>query len=219
MRAHVSVPNVVTSGNLVAGFLALLVVSYDVRLAAALVLLAALFDWLDGVVARRWCGPSAFGANLDSLADLVSFGVVPAAGLYAVLLSSEVRGLPTLGSLVAIGYLLCGAWRLARFPLVKASSCFVGLPIPAAAVLVMLALSLRPAPLLVLGLAVAVSALMVSNVTFPSVASTCKGATRVVRRPVALRRRRRVARVGGGAGRRILRRRGPRRRRLPTPTR
>lgn len=171
-----TLPNIITTGNLVAGFLALLVVQTDLVMAALLVGLAAVFDWLDGVVARRLTGGSAFGANLDSLADLVSFGLAPATGLYVGVL----QAFPGIGLLAAVGFVVCGAWRLARFPLVKTVGCFVGFPIPLAGVLMMCMLLVGPPPLLALLVTVALSVLMVSSLTVPTFTSVCRAATMAV---------------------------------------
>lgn len=99
--------------------------------AAALVLVAAGLDLLDGAVARRSASDGEFGGNLDSLADLVSFGVAPALALYL----SSLHALPVTGVAVCLFYVVCGALRLARFPLVKSPDLFVGLPIPPAGVM------------------------------------------------------------------------------------
>lgn len=200
MREFVTLPNAVTSGNLAAGFLALLVTPHHLLQAALLVALAAVFDVLDGVLARRSDRESAFGTNLDSLADLVSFGMVPALAMYVGLLDA----LPVVGFLACLGFLLCGAWRLARFPLVKSARGFVGLPIPPAAIAVMLLVLWGPSPVVALLATAGLSALMVSTLPFPTLAVMGSGAasarrtssrrlrarrTLVVRRRAGTRRR------------------------------
>ena len=142
-------PNLMTAGNLLCGFVAVLKIvegallqSTDPDLAAAHFRLAILFilaacicDALDGRLTRLGGHESAFGREFDSLADIVSFGVAPALMVYKVVLI-EFR---TLGWIVACLYLLCGALRLARFNClaainpVSASKDFRGFPIPAAA--------------------------------------------------------------------------------------
>lgn len=178
MRELVTLPNVITCGNLTAGFLALLALRDSFVLAAALIVLAAVLDILDGTIARSSAGESAFGANLDSLADLVSFGVVPAMALFLAALQS----LPVAGIVACVGYLVCGAWRLARFPLLKNGRCFLGLPIPLAGVVVMLLAPWGPPPVLTLLATVVLSALMVSTVPFPTLASACRGTVRLASR-------------------------------------
>jgi CDP-diacylglycerol--serine O-phosphatidyltransferase len=184
MRELVTWPNLLTSGNLAAGFLGIVVVSkeMDIRLALALVVLAAVFDSLDGFVARRTNADGAFGANLDSLSDLVSFGVVPAMALYA----GQVHSLPVVGLACALAFVLCGGWRLARFPLVKTSHSFVGLPIPPTGIAVVALALWAPSPLVALVAAAALSALMISAVPFPTLAMCARGAATVKDRSTRL---------------------------------
>jgi len=142
-------PNLMTAGNLLCGFVAVLKIvegellqSVDPKqaaerfeLAILLILTACICDALDGRLARLGGHESAFGREFDSLADIVSFGVAPALMVYKVVLIE----FPRLGWIVASLYLLCGALRLARFNCVAASNAgggskdFRGFPIPAAA--------------------------------------------------------------------------------------
>ncbi len=167
MREFVTLPNAVTSGNLTAGFLALLVIRTDLLLAAALVTFAAVFDSLDGMVAHRNPTRDPFGANLDSLADLVSFGVVPALALY----EGSLHTLSVPGLVVCLGYLLCGAWRLARFPLANDRDNFVGLPIPPAGLLVAWLVAFGTPRVLLLLVALLLAGLMVSEMPFPKLSA------------------------------------------------
>jgi CDP-diacylglycerol--serine O-phosphatidyltransferase len=101
-------------------------------LAGWFVLIAAVFDGLDGKVARMTGTTSRFGVEYDSLADLVAFGVAPGLMMYAWAL----KPFGKLGWLAAFLYVVCGALRLARFNVqitTVESKRFVGLPIPAAA--------------------------------------------------------------------------------------
>lgn len=125
-------PGVFTMGNLFCGFLSVLS-SFDgeARHAAWFILLAAFFDGLDGIVARLSKGTTRFGVELDSLADLVSFGVAPAVVLYSFKLSD----LGKWGWILGFVFVMCGAFRLARFNLqakAEGKDHFVGLPVPAA---------------------------------------------------------------------------------------
>ncbi|HVM27482.1 MAG TPA: CDP-alcohol phosphatidyltransferase family protein [Mycobacteriales bacterium] len=174
MRPHLSLPNAVTSVSLLAGFAALLLVPTALAVAAGLVALAAVLDGVDGALARRAGGDRTFGAQLDSLTDLVCFCVVPAYALHTVA-QADARAA---AALVSGGFLLAGAWRLSRFPLVQIQGHFVGVPTPVAGVLLMCFALWEPAPALLL--AVALSALMVSSVRFPTVLA----AAAVVSRPV-----------------------------------
>lgn len=100
--------------------------------AAYFLLLAAFFDGIDGKVARIVNGTSDFGVQLDSLCDMVSFGVAPAILVYEWLL----KGFDRVGIVAVFLFVACGALRLARFNVQSgkiSNVYFVGLPIPAAA--------------------------------------------------------------------------------------
>jgi CDP-diacylglycerol--serine O-phosphatidyltransferase len=144
-------PNLLTAGNLFCGFVALTKIveanlsSGDfqpIRVALGFILLACIFDLFDGRVARMGGVESPFGREFDSLADLVSFGVAPAFLVHRVVLKDVFEGHPELGWFIASIYLLCGAFRLARFnclsaqPNPGAGKEFLGFPIPSAAGLV-----------------------------------------------------------------------------------
>ncbi|MDP9443604.1 MAG: CDP-alcohol phosphatidyltransferase family protein [Actinomycetota bacterium] len=146
------------------GFLALLVAPGKVGLATVLVLIAAVLDGVDGALARHIGGDRAFGAQLDSLADLLCFCIVPAHVMYETVL----KDMPVPGLLTSCVFVLAGAWRLARFPLVQQPGHFVGLPTPAAGGLLMLLTLWAPAVAVLLGAAL-LSALMVSSLRFPTV--------------------------------------------------
>jgi CDP-diacylglycerol---serine O-phosphatidyltransferase len=128
------------------------------------------------MVARRNGDDPTFGGNLDSLADLLSFGVVPAIGLYL----GPLQPLSVLGLPFGVCFLVAGAWRLARFPLVKHRHYFVGLPIPAAGVLLMIVLLWQPGLGLSLVLTLTLSALMVSTLQFPSLQGIRQGTTAIL---------------------------------------
>lgn len=116
------VADLFTLGNLCAGFLAVL--GTDIRLSAALIVFGGVFDFLDGWVARLMKQESPIGLQLDSLADLVTFGVAP-----AVLLTRLFPG--DAGILVAASVLpMASAWRLAVFNLLPPAPWFGGLPTP-----------------------------------------------------------------------------------------
>ena len=144
-------PNLMTGANLFCGFLALTRIvewnstsgSYhDIKMALFFILLACIFDLLDGRVARMGGAESPFGREFDSLADIISFGVAPAFLMYRVVLQDVFINHPKWGWLIASVYLLCGAFRLARFNCLAALAGtgggkeFLGFPIPAAAGLV-----------------------------------------------------------------------------------
>jgi CDP-diacylglycerol--serine O-phosphatidyltransferase len=126
-------PNLITTMNMFSGFLAIVMaIQGDFVIAAYAIVAAAVFDLLDGRVARMTHSMSKFGAEYDSLCDLVSFGVAPSIVLYLWALQPFGR----IGWLVCFLYTTCGALRLARFNVqanIIEKSFFQGLPIPMAA--------------------------------------------------------------------------------------
>jgi CDP-diacylglycerol--serine O-phosphatidyltransferase len=141
-------PNLMTAGNLFCGFVALTkivdpkVTQGEIKVALAFILLACIFDLLDGRLARMGGVESAFGREFDSLADLISFGAAPAFLIHRVVLRQVFSDHPEVGWFIASIYLICGALRLARFNCLAAMEGggggkeFLGFPIPAAAGLV-----------------------------------------------------------------------------------
>src|SRR3990172_7603344 len=127
------VPGVFTMGNMFCGFLSILSSFHrQANTAAWLVILAAFFDALDGWVARFSGSTTKFGIELDSFADFVSFAVAPAVMLY----SFELFILGKWGFLLGFVFIVCGAFRLARFNLSakpEKKYYYLGLPIPVAA--------------------------------------------------------------------------------------
>ena len=147
-------PNILTGGNLFCGFVALTYIVqakradleagnyFDIKIALFFILLACIFDLLDGRVARMGGAESPFGREFDSLADIISFGVAPAFLVYRIVLKDVFTVHQEIGWFIASIYLLCGAFRLARFNCLAAQAGsgggkeFLGFPIPAAAGLV-----------------------------------------------------------------------------------
>jgi CDP-diacylglycerol--serine O-phosphatidyltransferase len=163
--SYLNWPCALTAVNLAGGFLALILTAQgDVRWAAGVVVACGLLDSFDGLLARRLAKCSAFGAELDSLADMVSFGVVPALMLYLGVLHS----IPFAGLAASVGFVLCAAWRLARFSLIADNHNFVGLPTPPAAVIAAGVAAWAPPALLVLAMTATLCALMVCDVPFPT---------------------------------------------------
>lgn len=133
-RAYILIlPSMFTTGNLFCGFYSILKsFSYDFEQASYAIIVAGIFDVLDGRVARITRSQSDFGVEYDSIADVVSFGIAPAVLAYVWVLQSFGR----LGWAGAFFFAACGALRLARFNTMATElpkSYFVGLPIPAAA--------------------------------------------------------------------------------------
>ncbi|WP_372775698.1 phosphatidylcholine/phosphatidylserine synthase [Mangrovibacterium sp.] len=138
------VPNFITSLNLAAGSLAVFLgIQGYVGIAAACIVLASVFDFMDGMAARLLGAYSEIGKQLDSLADLVSFGLAPAAiatsllqlamfGTIRPLLEIEANWMQWFFLLSALMIPIAGAFRLAKFNLdTRQSENFLGLPIPA----------------------------------------------------------------------------------------
>ncbi len=129
------VPNLFTLVNLFAGFSAIVYISKgDIERGAIFILIAAIFDMLDGIMARLINATSEFGAELDSLCDVVSFGIAPSFMIYQVFFVNYSE----IGILFAALPAIAGASRLARFniqiiDIVEDKQYFKGLPIPAAA--------------------------------------------------------------------------------------
>lgn len=134
LAMHIYVlPNLVTTGNLFFGFFAIIQATKgNFLFAAYAIVAAAVFDLLDGRLARLTHSTSKFGAEYDSLCDLVSFGVAPGILLYMWALQPFGR----LGWIACFIFVACGALRLARFNVqatVIEKAYFQGLPIPMAA--------------------------------------------------------------------------------------
>ncbi|MFH0826224.1 MAG: CDP-diacylglycerol--serine O-phosphatidyltransferase [Pseudomonadota bacterium] len=126
-------PSLLTLGGIFLGFYSMVsAIEQQFVLAAALILIAGVFDGVDGKVARLTHTATRFGLELDSLADVISFGVAPAMLIYLWALPDAGR----IGWVSAFVFVACGALRLARFNVQSGSidpERFNGLPIPAAA--------------------------------------------------------------------------------------
>ena len=175
------IPSLFTTMNLFSGFVAIVKATEGEYVTAAwFIVLSVIFDGLDGVMARLTNTSSEFGVELDSLADVVSFGVAPSFMLYEAFFQQW----DSLGMLIAALPAMLGALRLARFNVQLTGfdkNHFLGLPIPAAALtaisyLVFHHLSNDPfpgdgmKPALITVITVGVSLLMVSTIhydTFP----------------------------------------------------
>src|SRR5579885_3384230 len=136
-------PNLITLLALCAGLTAIRVaVEHNIQLALAAIVFAALLDGIDGRLARMLKGTSRFGAELDSLADFVNFGVAPALILYFW----GLHELRSAGWIAAMVFAICAGLRLARFNVMVddpnqpawAADFFTGIPAPAGAITVLL---------------------------------------------------------------------------------
>ncbi|MDN4074840.1 CDP-diacylglycerol--serine O-phosphatidyltransferase [Fictibacillus terranigra] len=133
--------NILTLINLSLGALALMFIfKDDLKVGFILIFLAGLFDRFDGMVARKLNIESEFGKQLDSLCDLISFGIAPAFLLYQGSLFEF--GVP--GIIFTILFIVCGAIRLARFNITEFNGSFVGVPITVAGCIIAMCYLLIP---------------------------------------------------------------------------
>ena len=127
------IPNLFTSMNMFCGFLSIINASQGKFIYSAwLIIIAAIFDGLDGIVARLTNSSSALGVELDSLSDVVSFGAAPAYLIYA----TELFKLNVFGVIISSLLMIAGGFRLARFNVQLVGfnkEFFKGLPIPTSA--------------------------------------------------------------------------------------
>jgi len=167
-------PNLFTASSIFVGVISIVEASKGNFVTASwLILLALVFDGLDGRIARMTNTTSRFGVEFDSLADIVSFGVAPAMLLYFFAGHDFGR----FGILVSALYVIFGAIRLARFNISTAKTdpnVFIGLPIPTAAIFISMWIllfakyGLEDFGILLLLLALGVAVLMISNFRYPS---------------------------------------------------
>lgn len=128
MKYRAQIPNLFTSFNLIMGIMAIIFMfSGKFQLASVLILIAALLDRMDGTLARKFNVTSAFGKELDSLCDLISFGVAPSLLIWNITL--EKSGL--VGIIPTLFFCLAGAIRLARFNITEFDGFYTGIPITA----------------------------------------------------------------------------------------
>ena len=174
-RGAYIVPSLFTTANLLCGYIAVIrSLQGDFEWAAIALFIAALLDRVDGWVARLTGTSSDFGVQLDSLADIISFGMAPALVAYMWALSS----LPRPWSLAPFLYVAAGAVRLARFNIQAPTldkRYFAGLPIPAAACVLAACVFYSPgkvtdplASILVAVLVATLAVLMVSKIRYRS---------------------------------------------------
>jgi CDP-diacylglycerol--serine O-phosphatidyltransferase len=167
-QGYQQLPNLITFGNLLCGVAAImLAMDRHFILAPALICTAGILDVMDGALARRLRGHDPFGEALDSLADIISFGIAPALIVYQRFLHPW----PVLGWIVAGTYVVCGAWRLARFAAAEKGPFFEGLPITMGGMSVA-ALLFYPdfwTPRAVAPITLILAVLMVSHFRFPKV--------------------------------------------------
>lgn len=126
MKIISNLPNMFTLSNLALGVLAILnIICGEVFLASLLILIAGMMDRFDGMIARKLNATSEIGKELDSLSDLISFGVSPAILIWNISLNE----LYYIGWIIVIIYTLSGAYRLARYNTMEFNGIYMGIPI------------------------------------------------------------------------------------------
>lgn len=166
MKANLA--NFITLGNISFGGAAIMAtINESYSNAVLFILIAALLDRYDGKVARKYNLESELGKQLDSMSDIISFGVAPAILMYEV----AVIDFGSLGMIVTVFYIACGAFRLARFNVTESNGYFTGLPITAAGAVLTVSYFFSPwlstTFYLILFLVLAIS--MISNFSFKKV--------------------------------------------------
>ena len=167
-----NIPNIFTTLNLVSGFLGITFFLSDLTsLIPYCIYLSLIFDYLDGLTARKLNLISNFGKQLDSLADLVSFGVLPSLVIFDWLSNNSTYNML---EYISVLILVASAFRLAKFNISQSSSNdFIGLPTPANALFfISIFYSSKYATFLndkiLVGLVIIFSLLMISNIRFIS---------------------------------------------------
>lgn len=128
-------PNVLTICNIAMGLSSIITASLgNFTLAGLLIIIGAIFDRLDGHVARKYELTSEMGKQLDSLSDLITFGIAPAISLFLLSFTEYF----VLGFILSVLFVACGAYRLARYNILEFSGAYIGLPITIAGFLLAL---------------------------------------------------------------------------------
>jgi archaetidylserine synthase len=173
MKSFIAISDIISLLNMSSGFLAVIcAINNNLNLAAILMLIAIIFDSIDGWVARKTNRHDelGFGKNIDSLSDIVSFGVAPAIFIYSCINTtpSIIHAIVILVSLLIV---VCGVLRLTRYNVIADKvdvKGFIGFPIPGISfLLATFYLSGLFNPYVALILSIIVSLLMISNVRYP----------------------------------------------------
>lgn len=162
------IPNLFTVGNLFFGISAVILSSNgNSKLAVMMIVFAIIMDGLDGRIARALNVEGEFGKELDSLSDIISFGLAPAFIMYV----SVFENMHSIGWIATTIFPICGALRLARFNVIESPpGYFIGLPIPAAGGLLSLLAIFHDGinDYLLIVFTLILSFLMVSTIQYPS---------------------------------------------------
>ena len=173
IQSFIALSDVISLLNMSSGFLSIIFsINHEYTIAAILMIIAIMFDSMDGWVARKINRQDdlGFGKNIDSLSDAVSFGVAPAIFLYSCI--NTTPGIfQVIVILVSLFIVMCGVLRLTRYNVIAGkidTSDFIGFPIPAISfILATFYLTGLFNPYIALLLSIIVSILMISNVRYP----------------------------------------------------
>ena len=173
IQSFIALSDIISLLNMSSGFLSVICsINHEYAIAAILMIIAIMFDSTDGWVARKINRQDdlGFGKNIDSLSDIVSFGVAPAIFLYSCI-NAPAGILQIIVILVSLFIVACGILRLTRYNVIAGkidTDDFIGFPIPAISfILATFYLSGLFNPVIALILSVIVSVLMISNVRYP----------------------------------------------------
>ena len=173
MQSFIAISDVISLLNMSSGFLSIISsINHEFKIAAILMIVAIMFDSVDGWVARKTNRQDTlgFGKNIDSLSDIVSFGVAPAIFLY-LSINTTSSIFQTIVILVSLMIVVCGVLRLTRYNVIAGkidTQDFIGFPIPAISfAIATFYLSGLYNQYIALILSIVISLLMISNVRYP----------------------------------------------------
>lgn len=135
------IPNTLTGINILLGSIAIPIAFYDLQISSLIIILAAVLDFFDGATARWLNARSELGKQLDSLADMICFGVAPSIIIYLLLMKSNYLPELILGNIYVMPFVafilpLCAGIRLAKYNIQITGTGFYGLPTPASALFI-----------------------------------------------------------------------------------
>jgi CDP-diacylglycerol--serine O-phosphatidyltransferase len=164
------IPSLFTFSNLTFGMLSILFsLNGKLKTSAIMLILAAIIDRYDGRIARRFSATTNFGKELDSLADLISFGAAPAILSWVLFLNSY----SIIGYFICILFPIAGAYRLARFNVTEFKNVYSGVPITVAGAIMafinLISLYTKVYPLILSIIMIFLSYLMVSKIQFKKI--------------------------------------------------
>ena len=173
MKSFIAISDIISLLNMASGFLSIVSsINRNFELAAILMIIAIMFDSIDGWVARKTDRQDdlGFGKNIDSLSDIVSFGVAPAIFIYSCI--NTTPGIfQAIVILVSLFIVICGVLRLTRYNVIADkldTKDFIGFPIPGISfAIATFYLSGLFNPYIALILSVIISFLMISNIRYP----------------------------------------------------